>query len=350
MAGSQTLPLYLVVTSRALAPSLQLLIDRRKSDFECKTLYVDDFTGSPANLTTTKIREEIKNAFSLRFSNQSPGAILIGGAHSVVPAHTYKREIHAGTEAFLSDHFYSEFEDNYYPVVSVGRLPALTIEEMDTMVRNILDYENMDGQWRKKFWNCGYKDGKYKDQFIMPIKMINTMLQGRIDVEWATFNMSNPEILNQGLEEFYTNLNQGVAVVNYNGHGQAPWQGSVSVNDLTRIIPSEGLPVVICSACNNGMINADDCLASSWMLENKSVGVIASTSFSHVWINGEFDSSLVRFMTQNDLCLGDILNLAKTETLKNNMEDQYDKPLSVDNARMYLLLGDPALKLRAAFE
>lgn len=349
VAGEPQRPLYLVVTSRALAPSLQPLLERRNSDFDCKTLYIDDFQVSP-NSIQADIRKEIIRNFSSRPPNQRLGSLLIGGAHSVIPAYTYERVYPIGSTTFLSDHYYAEFSDDYYPIVSVGRLPASTPEDMSRMVAQTLSYENMSGEWQKKLWNCGYKEKMFDDQFIMPVKIINAMLHGHITVDWATFNVSNQNMLDEELKRFYTSINQGVAVVNYNGHGQVnAWQRSVAVSDLARIMPSGGLPVVICSACNNGMIDANDCFASAWLLEGKSVGVIAATSFSHVWINGEFDNSLIRAMANNELCLGDILNWAKTETLKNNMEDPNDKPLAVDNARMYLLLGDPALKLRAIF-
>lgn len=352
IAAVPELPTYFAVTSRSLESSLQPLLDHRKSEFDYQVLFVDDFSEGSDPLDV-KIKKAIKERASLLPFNQPLRAILLGGDHSTIPSHTYQRQYEIGSESFLSDHFYSDLEDNYFPDVPVGRLPASTPDEMHQMVRKIIDYESMSGEWQKRMWNCGYKKGKYKDEFIMPVKQINALVRDRIELEWAIFNISIPQMLNKAKQNFFNAVNEGVAIVNYNGHGQHnAWQHSVSVNDLTQISPAEGLPIVICSACNNGMISASDCFASTWIIGGKSVGVIASSSFSHVWINGEFDSTIIRALTMEDLRLGDVLDWAKIECLKNNLNNPYDpnnNPLAVDNTRMYLLLGDPMLKVGAVF-
>ena len=128
-------PLWLAVTTAQLAPSIQPLADRRRSE----GLDVVVFIGQPI----AALAENPKAAY-LVLVGDVPGPGETADAAWFVEAKEFLlyRWIAGQQEKFSSDSMWGELDGDELPDVPVGRIPARNPDEAALVVRKILAYED----------------------------------------------------------------------------------------------------------------------------------------------------------------------------------------------------------------
>lgn len=143
-------------------------------------------------------------------------------------------------------------------------------------------------------------------------------------------------------------INNGVGLVAYRGHGNAAawttWNtGSQSYDsgDVTGLANlATQVPVVWSFACTNSDLNSGDSISEIWMedMNNRAVSFYGATIPSYTSQNHELDRQMFKAVYDSGLTI-------QSHAIKQ-AEDQMELLVGADNAWMYLLLGDPQMKIR----
>ena len=294
---------------------------------------------------------------------------------------------------------------DFYPDVYVGRLPCRTVHECKTMVEKIIAYENVPStaDWMSKllvvggdpYWDAG--TDIYEGEVIGNAVIADTpgLSSERLFASYENFNSSLTPVTKNILRE----LNAGVGLVLFDGHGGPTWwntcwpgrcnatipSGGIAVNDLVRLHNGGMTPVTVIGGCHCCLFNetvfssSGDFrnLRSSWsygrpvarclgeaLLEKRSggsVAVIGSTGLGYEQSgeNGDLDGDGVNLP---DACeaLGGYLELGFFQAYHNGTRplgalwnaaisqylDHYPGMYDRDDAKtveQWVLLGDPSL-------
>ena len=142
-----------------------------------------------------------------------------------------------------------------------------------------------------------------------------------------------------------SNINQGVALVNYVGHGSIPFWATeklLHTSDIPMLTNSEKLPLVISLSCLNGFFAEprNSCLADELMLAapGGAMACFASSGLAYLWeheiLGREIFAAL--FARQNQT-LGTLIIQSKISA--------YSQGVPEDTLKTFTLFGDPASQL-----
>jgi len=264
------------------------------------------------------------------------------------------------TSSYVTDDFFglmdpNEGEDaNGNVDVGIGRLPANTPEEAESMVDKIENYmrysEQTQGSWKNKM--CFVADD---EDYNLHFYQADTVLSAMVARRNQTINQNKiyldafqqvstsggsryPEAniaLNQQVEE-------GALFVNYTGHGgELGWcaENVLQISDINSWTNFNKLPVFITATCEFSRFdNPSLSSAGELVLLNPDGGGIAlltttrlAFAQSNLTLNKRIYDTLFRAEPDNYPRLGDLIRFSKTP--------------SNSNIRNFVLLGDPALKL-----
>jgi hypothetical protein len=143
-------------------------------------------------------------------------------------------------------------------------------------------------------------------------------------------------------------INNGLGLVAYRGHGSSSaWTTWNLANDSYNSTDVVGLanlgsqsPVVWSLACTNSDLNVADAIGEVWMEDpnNRAVSFYGATVPSYTSQNHELDRQLFRAVYDSGLTI-------QSHAIKQ-AEAQMASLAGSSNAWMYLLLGDPQMKIR----
>jgi len=231
-----------------------------------------------------------------------------------------------------SDDSLGDFDNDGVPELAIGRLPARTISEANIMVSKIVNFvpANVPQSGLMVADNpVGYDFEGFDERLI-------TLLPAGMSVQ-KVYRSSDPT----ARDDIITQINQGVALVNYSGHGNINiWAGSIfSSTDALALTNGNRLPFVTVMDCLNGFFSDPvlEGLAES-LLKAPNGGAVASFASSGLTIGvtqhemGERMFQLL-YGTQS-ITLGDASREAKSATEE------------IDVRRTWILFGDPSMKIR----
>ncbi|MCH7728453.1 MAG: hypothetical protein IH991_18535 [Planctomycetes bacterium] len=204
-----------------------------------------------------------------------------------VPTHFAKAKVNIqwGSEPEIAtDNWYADLDDDQIPDVAVGRLTADSKDELDTIVRKILDYENQRdfGIWRRRInFVAGVGGfGKLADSILematkeiltskVPAAYATTMTYG----SWRSPYCPDPR---QFQHAAMHRLNEGCLFWVYIGHGQRRhldrvrtpqgWHHIMSTRDVEKMQSTHGAPLALFLACYTGAFDEPlDCLAEEML-------------------------------------------------------------------------------------
>ncbi len=242
--------------------------------------------------------------------------------------------------------------------LSVGRLPVTTIDEANTVVDKIINYNNNEtlGSWRNDLlFLADDKDANLflntSEQIINTIEDISKVVNSNkiyVDAYPLTrvFNTTTSPEVNQTIID---QLFLGKLIFNYSGHGNYQQLSSYSIfsnQDAKSLNNARRLPLFITSTCD--FIPYDDPSKSSlgsYMLQGSKNGVIALlTTPRLVFAGGNqiVNDNFLKYALQKKP-LGNYLSLGEAFRLSKNYTSQAIS--DVINIRKFSLIGDPALKL-----
>ncbi|MBE0660842.1 MAG: type IX secretion system sortase PorU [Bacteroidales bacterium] len=242
--------------------------------------------------------------------------------------------------------------------IGIGRLPVSTNDEAIAMVDKIIQYASNShvtmADWRNNI--CFVADDEDNN---LHIAQAETMAS-TIDTSFAFFNLSKiyldayqqvsvpgGERFPEANQDINKSVQQGALIVNYTGHGGIlGWakERVLELSDIKGWTNYDKLAVFITATCEFAYFD-DPAITSAGemvLLNTKGGGVALFTTSRPTYASPNFtiNKRLFEFAFLREdneyLRFGDIIRLAK--------QDIINKPAAI-NAKKFLLLGDPALKL-----
>jgi hypothetical protein len=223
------------------------------------------------------------------------------------------------------------------PGLAIGRLPAATPAEMATLVAKIAAYEASGGDWAKQVILAADGPDKNAGDFPNDSDDLAALVPPPYGVEKVYLSqMSLPEARARLLAD----INSGAFLLNYIGHGgisQFAQRGLLTVGDTASLSNGDRLPVATALTCLAARFEMPglSCLGKALVLKGGG-GAIAFWGPSGMSENGRAKALATEFFRHalgpGQAVLGDVVLKASAA--------------GPQMAKLYQLLGDPALKLR----
>jgi len=269
--------------------------------------------------------------------------------------------------SFSTDDFFSALNtnddvNNYNALqqlqLSVGRIPARTTQEADTIINKLINYQtnNIGGVWQNKItWVAD--DGDYNLHLQDAESIISHLQtnaphwdQNKIYLDFFTATSSSsgntyPMAFN-GIQQ---SVQDGTLLLNYTGHGNYLRLSEEAVIAQTQfdLWNNAGkLPLMVTASCNFAPYDQPGLQAIAWdaLMKNKNgiIGLVAANrlvfAYSNKQINDLFiQQLLVKNSNGNYNTIGEALQKAKMSDWANGGDRVNDLKFN--------LIGDPALKL-----
>ena len=245
--------------------------------------------------------------------------------------------------------------------LGIGRIPAQTALEAGAVVDKIISYMNNEnaGVWQNHVLLLGDDgDVSMPNQHMEDADSIASVLEKNypsylIDrIYWDNYPVEVSSTGNRYplvTRAIYDHLNEGALIVNYSGHGSAnllshemTWKAS----DMAAL-DSPRLPFWVTASCDIGPFDiGDNSVAEAAILNAKgaAVGLLTTTrtvlqSYNSI-INKEFMRQVLSSTNSGEpVAVGDALRRAKCNLIASSSDLRVNK-------LQYVLLGDPALRLK----
>ncbi len=333
---------YLIIAPDAFVDELAPLASWK----EKKGWHVQIRTLSQTGSSATEIRNYIANAYNTW--SPRPEYVLLIGDVNYIPA--------ASSTPSLTDHPYTLITGNdFFSEVLVGRLPAQTELELNTMVAKIVGYETdpymSNPAWFKRALMVGAN---------VPVGIMTTPIPTK---RWVRerllehgFNAVDTVFFPMPPSGITNSINQGVVFVNYrSGEGDPdgwPWPDFRN-DDVNALTNGWMLPVVTSITCFTGHFGYSTCFGEAWLRAGNpvtpkgAVGFFGSASPStHSRWNNCLDYGIYWAFANDKMTeLGPALYRAKMEVYNNFPGDTSLLSGSSFYFHSFNLLGDPSLSV-----
>lgn len=254
-----------------------------------------------------------------------------------------------------SDGYFANFNlgaFTYYHQISVGRIPALTVQEGSDIVNNIIQYENQStipAKWFKNFiFITGGQSIQEQIQFANQSNyFINTYTSPAPNTGYPVrvFRNDSASGVTFNYQDSIKNaINTGAVITNYIGHaGSNTWDNGL--DDPNVLSNQFRMPVVFSMTCFTGK-NAETQFRSFGerfinMPNKGAIGFIGSTGWSFSFSGNTYNEYLIKNYAKDTVRrIGDILRYA-SRTLASDSLNYAAR----NTVNCYGLLGDPAAKL-----
>ncbi|UCF12981.1 MAG: hypothetical protein JSW06_01665 [Thermoplasmatales archaeon] len=334
--------------------------------------------------TAVQIRQYIQNAYDT-WDIIPSYVLLIGDAEQIPTNYVYSA---------ASDLWYVTVDgSDYYPDMFIGRIPADTSDEANTIVQKILNYEK-NPPTQSSFYNdfavAAYfqddeQNGYETRRFVRTSEEVRDyLLSEGYDGEriYVTESYINPTHYNNG---YYGNgeplppellrptfawdgdktdiinaIESGIFILNHRDHGGVSGWGDpdFTISDFSSFSNGELLPVVFSLNCLTGRFDDSECFCEEFLRKDDG-GVVAAygasrTSYSgynDYLCRGFYDAQWPDF--DQDIggniplySLGEILNYGKTY-----MANTWGDPWGYERLtfEMFHVFGDPSMEIWSAF-
>jgi hypothetical protein len=321
---------YLIISHPDFISAIQPLADwHHQEGFETEVLSL-----------TTSSSTDVKNEIISRFNDGDLEYVLLVGDTDYMPIATW--------DGFYSDYYYACItgSPDYYADIAVGRLSVKTSTDATNQVNKILKYEKdpVKDSWLNKIILVAHKEqapGKYvgckeeirNDIIPQPPFVVNTAYGHQP-------NGTNADVSNA--------INEGRNIVNYRGHGSnTQWTGwsytneYYEISDVNALTNGNRTSIVFNIACQNHYLLVD-CLGEAFMSKypGGAVASLGATDPSYTIPNHDYDKELFRQFTEyGEYRIGWMSNAAAAFIVDGHGS------IGIDNAQMYLWLGDPATEV-----
>jgi hypothetical protein len=244
-----------------------------------------------------------------------------------------------------SDILIGEIDDDPWPDLAIGRVPARTPDQVSAYVDKVLAFESASHDSSEKPVILAIADGQ-EARFKADAQTFLKHFPGIYTKTLIAPNPGEPSAGDSILEE----INQGSWITAYFGHGSVDMWGKdklFSVEDVPSLSNAGQLPIMLHSTCLTGLFihPTEDSLAERLLLapETGAIALIAPTSLTLPSNQGFFTSSLAENLLLPELSrLGDVL-LSSWESIDAS------NPSSLEVMHTFLLFGDPTLALPLHF-
>ena len=363
---------YLILTPTSLHDAAIEIQEIYSSNLE-KKYYLDKDIKIIDSMTPLQINEYVNDQLA---NHSSLKYLLILGDENNFPIFTKLVPCGDNNEyiEYPTDDYYSSINSNHFldfidvinkPRLATGRIPASNLNEAMDFVHKIKNYiENREhGAWRNKVLLVS--DDENKSGADIEDEIRHTQNSDIIYKKISGFTFSKTlygptyEATYHGGErrlpdltyDIITNLNKGIALINYIGHGDPEKWSAEHIIDKDRDIDlinieNNKLPIWIAGTCSFGRYDEVESMAEGLLFDtNGAISIIGAARSINENVNKDFTEEFfenLKLSIQNKdeiLRLGDIFLNAK-----NSLTDaQYT--LNCNGGYLFDILGDPAIPL-----
>jgi len=242
--------------------------------------------------------------------------------------------------------------------LAIGRIPARTLQQANTAVDKILSYHQPAslGSWRTGLtliaddedFNLHLYDAEYHAEMIerdFPDWQVQKIYLDAYEQQSNAGGSRYPEVNRKILD----NVNSGTLIWNYSGHGGSARLAQEAVLDATTLSDWENiqrLPLLITATCDFAPFDdpAQFSLGEELLVgrKNGGIGLMTTTRLVFASSNKVINHNFLRFILRKDKtgrfpAIGDALRDSKNFTVSSSGD--------YINARKFIMLGDPAMKL-----
>jgi hypothetical protein len=239
----------------------------------------------------------------------------------------------------VSDNVIADLNDDGYPDLALGRLPARTAEQLSAIIQKIVAYSNSPagGEWRHRVLLAA--DGQeplFKTQ--------SEQLRQHLPDALETLTLY-PAAQSEAMTEMIPALNEGGFLVNYVGHGSVQQWGRdqlLTSQAAGELVNGDRLPIFIQMTCLTGLFShpTQESLAEAllWAPHGGAIAAVAPSSLT-------LPTNQSRL---NDVLLQELLSPERPPIGEALMRAKQSIPLTTANdhdiVATFNLLGDPALR------
>ena len=245
-----------------------------------------------------------------------------------------------------SDYWYGCLSGNdLYPELAVGRLSVNNDAQAQQQINKILAYEGNPpaGTWTDKALLIANNKETAYEPCKEAIRTATYSDPFTFDKAYGSADATNADVSNA--------INNGRGIVNYRGHGsQVAWTNWNTLGQYYTTSDAQALnnggktPVVFSISCScNALDYATNCLGEAFVKDDDSaVAFLGAARPSWRTPNDYFDIYLFDLIgNYGVLDIGWASNIANVGLINQFGPSSY----AMDNVKMYLWLGDPALRL-----
>ena len=273
---------------------------------------------------------------------------ILGQGHNFIPPAVVRTEKWGLTS---SDYPYALVSgDDLLPDLFVGRLPVNTNVELESIIDKIIAYETSPdmGTWRRRALFIGGVGQTFRDQSE---NLITEFVPPLFDASRLYVQSAHPreDPYFGGTQDLIDALDEGVALVNFMGHGGGAIWSDASLfrfEDVRRLHNRGRLPFVLSFTCFTAAFDEPyhSSLGEEFLkAEDKgAIGWLGSCGLG--WILNDYylaQSMMRSFFRGPSRTMGEIITEAKIDFLSR----YYIAAKPYDMVHLYGLLGDPATRM-----
>ncbi|MFO0940943.1 MAG: C25 family cysteine peptidase [Pirellulales bacterium] len=291
-----------------------------------------------AELGATELKKQIRQTAQ---QNQLAYILLAGDVQSGVPTfyHPSTAMIQfGGTPSLASDHDYGDLNDDGTPELSVGRIPAQSIEQLKSFLARVMTYENNPdfSSWRRDVHVVAGVGG-FGVVTDSVIEMTTRKFLSETVPAWVNLSMTQASLSSLYCPDPLTfcdstldRMNDGGAFWVYIGHGWIDQLDTIRVGNKhhpiflkqhVKEVQVKQPPIAIFLACYTGAVDAkDDCLAEQLILNPTGpIAAIAATRVSGPYGLAILSDGLLRgYFEQKIETLGSLMLEAEKASLDDS--------------------------------
>jgi len=349
---------YLIITVDNYDDNIQPLANwKTRRGIKSKVFKLSSIGANPD-------QTDIKNFIKEKYNNYNISYVLLVGDPADLPLPTGQEPNppYAPT-TWYGDFWYADTNNVEFPTepeLAVGRISAVSDDEVDLIVDKILNYEldppltyigsdiwmkrslliadDDDGYWEGHFWielEPDYQGCKENIEYDHPNDITFIEAFGRSGAE-------NSDIDSE--------ITDGIGLVNYRGHGSlSKWPDWNISDEDYEVYDAEDLengaltPVVFSIACQTAGLQSASTTLGEAFLKNELGGAVAflgATWDTRTYANHYYDEQLYNAIFDEELYQNGVVSNYAVEEMLTSYGDE-----GKWNARKYLWLGDPAMEI-----
>ncbi len=378
---------YLVITHPTFKQSIQPLVEFRRS--QGLTTSVVDITDiydefSDGLFNPFAIQKFLRYAYTSWKPPAPTYVVLVGDAHydyKNATVERYRRDASFhGTyalypifvptfhgwapesgETAMDGRFVNVSGEDALPDMFIGRLSVQNSQELNVMVKKIINYERKlkTGPWQGTLIQVADDHLDNPGDALFEISR-NELIRDVIPPGYNTRQIYLRQVKSPTLtaSRIRSALNDGALAIEYTGHGGIQTWADESIfrsEDVTQL-RNRYLPFVITTTCLNGQFDKPQqignfCLSEQFLLgQYGAIAALSATRLTYGTANAEFDRDLFKSLFEpalkqegdkrNGVSLGKIIADAKIKFLTRIRNPQW-----IPGTEQYTLFGDPATRL-----
>ena len=343
---------YLIIANDAFMSNMTPFVNWKNSIGLATTIVPISSIGANDTLIKAYIANE--------YTSNGISYVLLVGDEADVPSHIVETPAPGHrVDSVLSDYWYSLLDgDDDFADLAIGRFSVGSSSDVDNMVSKSVTFESTppEGDWlEKSLLVANWEDAPLKYQECSEqIRTAAETSSGTYSVLYPDFTTAYGASFANGGDEasnadVINHFNDGFRLVNYRGHGDNNiwyyWNvygEHFELSDVDALDNGQMTPVVFSIACmNNNLLYNYTTIGEAFTRgDDAAVAYLGASNPSYTIVNHDYDKQLYAIVyDEGTNAVGDASNEASVRAI--NIWGTY----GVENAIMYLWLGDPSLQL-----